>query len=186
MTQINLLPWRETIRKEKQRQFVSVAVGAVLLMGAIIFYVHLHFGGQIDAQNERNVFLKKEISKVEAKIKEIRALEAEKASLLARMGVIQQLQGRRPEIVHIFYDLMRNVPSGIYLTSVKQKGTSIVIEGVAQSNARVSTLMRNLNATDWMEDPRLEVIQVDKAKRRVRASKFKLHVKQASLLKQGL
>lgn len=180
MTRINLLPWRETLRAEKQRQFISIAVGAVILMGAMVFYVHLHIGGMISAQNARNDFLKKEITKVESKIKEIKAIEAEKAGLLARMDIIQQLQGRRPEIVHLFYELMRNVPSGIYLTSVEQKGSSLVIKGIAQSNARVSAFMRNLEISDWLEDPQLEVIQVQKKKGQARSSTFTLHVKQAS------
>ena len=181
MTRINLLPWREMRRKEKQRQFVSIAVGAVILAGVIILYVHLHIGSMINAQNTRNDYLKGEIKQVENKIKEIQTLEAEKKSLLARMDVIQQLQSRRPEIVHLFYELMRNVPSGIYLTKVTQNGSAITIDGMAQSNARVSAFMRNLDLSDWLEDPKLEVIKVEKNKKSLgRASNFTLHVTQAS------
>lgn len=180
MTRINLLPWRETLRAERQRQFISIAVGAVILTGVLVFYVHLHIGGMINAQNVRNDFLKKEITQVESKIKEIKALEAEKAGLLARMDIILQLQGRRPEIVHLFYELMRNVPSGIYLTSVTQQESSLVIKGIAQSNARVSAFMRNIDVSDWLEDPRLEVIQVNKSNGRGRSSTFTLHVRQAN------
>jgi len=178
MTRINLLPWRETLRKEKQRQFISVAVSAVVLMGMIILYIHLHIGSQIKAQTARNDYLKKEIAGVEEQIKEIKTLETEKKNLLSRMNVIQQLQGKRPEIVHVFYEIMRNVPSGIYLTSIKQTGTTLEIEGVAQSNARVSAFMRNLALTDWLEEPRLEVIKANKSKGGERTSEFKLHVKQ--------
>jgi type IV pilus assembly protein PilN len=94
------------------------------------------------------------------------------------MNVIQQLQGKRPEIVHLFYELMSNVPSGIYLTSVKQTGSALVIKGVAQSNARVSAFMRNLALTDWLEEPRLEVIQAENKKGEERTSTFTLHVQQ--------
>lgn len=178
MTRINLLPWRETLRKEKQRQFASIAIGAVVLMGLIVLYIHLYIGSQIKAQNARNDYLKKEIAGVEEKIKEIRTLESEKKALLSRMNVIQQLQTKRPEIVHVFYEIMRNVPSGIYLTGIHQKGTALEIEGVAQSNARVSAFMRNLALTDWLKEPRLEVIQANKAKGETRTSTFKLHVQQ--------
>jgi len=185
MTRINLLPWREMLRKEKQRQFASIAISAVVLMGMIVLYIHLHIGAQIKAQNARNNYLNQEIASVEKKIKEIQVLESEKRSLLSRMNVIQQLQGKRPEIVHLFYELMRNVPSGIYLTAVTQKGSSLVIEGVAQSNARVSAFMRNLDLTDWLQEPRLEVIQAKKAKGEERTSTFKLHVQQTQQKVQG-
>lgn len=180
MTRINLLPWREMRRKEKQRQFVSVVIGAAVLAGVVMLYVHLHVSGMINGQNARNDYLKSEIKKVDKKIKEIQTIEAEKKSLLARMNVIQQLQSRRPEIVHLFYELMRNVPSGIYLTKISQKGTSLTINGMAQSNARVSAFMRNLDLSDWLEEPKLDVIKVAKSKQAAgRASSFTLHVKQA-------
>jgi len=185
MTRINLLPWREMLRKEKQRQFISVAISAAVLMSMIILYIHMHIGAQIKSQTARNEYLNKEINSVEKKIKEIQALESEKKNLLARMNVIQQLQGKRPEIVHLFYELMSNVPSGIYLTSVKQKGAALVIEGVAQSNARVSAFMRNLALTDWLEEPRLEVIQAKQKKGEERTSTFKLHVQQTQQEVQG-
>ena len=182
MTRINLLPWREMRRKEKQRQFISVVIGAAILAGVVMLYVHLHVSGMIGAQNVRNDYLKGEIKQVEAKIKEIQTIEAEKKSLLARMNVIQQLQSRRPEIVHLFYELMRNVPSGIYLTKISQNGTSLTIDGMAQSNARVSAFMRNLDLSDWLEDPKLDVIKVDSKNKQAvgRASNFTLHVTQAS------
>lgn len=178
MTCINLLPWREMRRKEQQRQFFSIAGGAAVLMGVIVFYVHIHIGGLIEAQEQRNRFLEKEIAKVDEKIAEIRTLKAKKQQLLARMNIIQQLQTRRPEIVHVFDELVRAVPGGMYLTKVTQQGSSLVIEGVAQSNARISSFMRNLDASGWFADPRLEVIEADD-KERVRTSRFKLRVSQA-------
>jgi type IV pilus assembly protein PilN len=177
MTRINLLPWRELRRKEQQRQFISIAAGAVILMGAVMVYIHLHVNALIEDQNQRNKFLQDEIAKVEQKIAEIRTLEAKKQQLLARMDVIQQLQTRRPEIVHIFEELVRAIPSGLYLTGVSQSGNVIVIEGAAQSNARISALMRNLDSSDWFNDPKLDVIEAD-AREQARVSRFKLTVNQ--------
>ncbi|MCC6303275.1 MAG: PilN domain-containing protein, partial [Gammaproteobacteria bacterium] len=172
MTSINLLPWREIRRKEQQRQFFSVAAGAAVLMALIVFYIHIHVGGMIDLQSMRNKFLEEEIAKVEAKIVEIKTIEAKKAQLLARMNIIQQLQTRRPAIVHVFDELVKAVPSGMYLTNVSQQGRQLVIEGAAQSNARVSAFMRNLDASDWFTNPRLEVIEAD-SKDLARTSHFK-------------
>lgn len=177
MTRINLLPWREIRRKEQQRQFISIAAGAVVLMGMILFYVHMHVNGLIDDQNQRNKFLQDEIVKVEQKIAEIRSLEAKKQQLLARMSIIQQLQTRRPEIIHVFDELVRAMPSGMYLTSISQRGGVIVIEGAAQSNARVSALMRNLDGSEWFTDPKLDVIEAD-GREQTRLSRFKLTVNQ--------
>lgn len=178
MTCINLLPWREMRRKEQQRQFFSIAGGAAVLMGMIVFYIHIHIGGLIDAQTQRNTFLEEEIAKVEEKIAEIRALQSKKQQLLARMNIIQQLQTRRPEIVHVFDEIVKSVPGGLYLTKVTQQDKTLIVEGVAQSNARVSSLMRNLDASDWFTSPRLEVIEAGD-KESVRTSSFKLTVTQA-------
>ncbi|MCC6209133.1 MAG: PilN domain-containing protein [Gammaproteobacteria bacterium] len=177
MTNINLLPWREIRRKEQQRQFFSIAGGAAVLMGLIVFYIHIHVGGMIETQSMRNKFLEEEITKVEAKIVEIKTIESKKEQLLARMNIIQQLQTRRPAIVHLFDELVKAVPSGMYLTNVSQQGKLLVIEGVAQSNARVSAFMRNLDASDWFAGPRLEVIEAS-SKDLARTSHFKLAVSQ--------
>jgi len=177
MTRINLLPWREALRKERKRQFTSIVAGAVLLMGAIVFYVHIHVSGMIEYQNDRNAFLEKEIASVEKKIVEIRELEAKKKQLLNRMTVIQELQTRRPMVVHLLDDLVRALPDGLYLTSLAQKGSELTLEGMAQSNARVSAFMRNLDDSDWFTNPRLDVIQV-KTSQGSRASSFTLKVTQ--------
>lgn len=178
MTRINLLPWRETLRKERLRQFISIAISAAVLMCFIIFYIHMHISTKINAQKVRNDYLQSEISKVDKKIKEIKTLETKKKNLLARMNVIQDLQGKRPEIVHLFFELMSNVPSGVYLTSVVQKDSLIMIEGIAQSNTRVSAFMRKLEATSWLENPRLSIITTQRKVGQVRTSTFKLQVKQ--------
>jgi len=183
MTRINLLPWRERQRKELQRQFISIAGGAVVLMGAIIFYVHLHMASLIDVQSVRNDFLNKEIALVEEKIKEIKGLENEKQNLLTRMEVIQELQTRRPEIVHLFDEFVRNVPEGVYLTGITQRGNTIKITGVAQSNATVSMFMRQLDESEWLSNPSLEVIKAN-LKGRVRTSIFTLNVNQTTPLEE--
>jgi len=180
MTRINLLPWREIRRKEQRRQFFSVGAGAAVLMGMILFYVHLHFGAMIEEQDRRNKFMQDEIASVEAKIAEIRALETKKQQLLARMNIIQQLQARRPEIVHVFDELVRAVPAGMYLTRISQQGSTLVVEGVAQSNARVSSFMRNLDGSEWFTGPRLDVIEAD-GREQARSSRFRLTVNQVSI-----
>ena len=179
MTRINLLPWREALRKERKRQFASVAVGAALLMAAMIFFAHVQINGQIESQNLRNKFLQDEITKVDASIKEIRELESAKKALLTRMNVIQDLQSRRPMVVHMLDELVRAVPEGLYLTKMEQEGHEVVLEGQAQSNARVSAFMRKLDGSDWFENPRLDVIQIDE-KNGTRSSKFLLKVKQVN------
>ena len=179
MAHINLLPWREEQRKERQRQFAVVAVGSVILMALIILLVHINVAHVIDDQQSRNRYLQQQIAKVEDQIKEIRNLEKEKQRLLDRMNIIQQLQQNRPEIVHLFYEIARRVPSGVYLTSIKQTGQKLVIKGVAQSNARVSAFMRQLDASDWLTGPQLDVIQT-KAKGQERSSDFTLRVQQVS------
>jgi type IV pilus assembly protein PilN len=176
-TRINLLPWRESRRKEQDRQLLSIAVGAWILMGLVIFYAHLHVTGLIENQQKRNEFLDKEIKKVEEEIKEIKELQAARSALLARMRVIQQLQLDRTQVVHLFDDLVRKTPEGVYFTGLKQVATNITLSGNAQSNARVSALMRNLDGSDWFANPDLDVINV-KPKGNTRISEFTLRVSQ--------
>src|SRR3989344_5776752 len=138
-TRVNLLPWREMRRKEQDRQLLTIAVGAWILMGVIIFYLPVH-----ENQNKRNEFMNGEIAKVEKEIKEIAELKKKRADLIARMNVIYQLQGDRTQVVHLFDELARKLPDGVYLASLKHSASTIALQGVAQSNARVSALMRNL------------------------------------------
>jgi type IV pilus assembly protein PilN len=163
MAHINLLPWREEKRKEQQKQFATMAGLSVVLVALIILAVHLQYTRMIDYQKSRNQFLQREISKVEKQIKEIEDLNKEKQRLLARMEVIQQLQHNRPEIVHLFDEMVRIIPDGTYFKTFKQNGNALTIKGLAQSNARVSALMRNLEGSDWFANPVLDVIKADKA-----------------------
>lgn len=159
MAKINLLPWREELRKERQQTFYSTmglfAVLTLCLWGAI----HFVNTSRIDYQQVRNDFLNVEIVKLEKKIEEIKRLEKEKQRLKARIDAIERLQGNRPLIVHLFDEMVTSLPEGVSIKSVKQKGPAITISGVAQSNARVSSFMRKLKASKWLGNPQLDVIQ---------------------------
>lgn len=159
MARINLLPWRDNLRKQRQREFGIMVAGALFITLLLGFYVHLHISGMIDHQEARNGFLKREIAEMDRKIEEIKDLEKTKAKLLARINVIQQLQSSRPEVVHLFDELVTRTPDGAYLVDVKQTGKSVAINGRAQSNARVSSYMRNIDASEWLRSPSLRVIE---------------------------
>ena len=161
MAKINLLPWREELRKEQQRQFLTIMGLSAILMLLILVAVHIQISGMISHQGDRNDFLKREIAKVEKQIKEIDELAKKKKSLLARMEVIETLQRNRPEVVHLFDEMVKVMPDGIYLKSLTQSGNSLQLKGSAQSNARVSALMRNVDASPWLTTPRLQIIKSD-------------------------
>jgi len=162
MPRINLLPWREQERKVRRREF-AVALGAAAIAG-IIFVGggKLLYTSWTDSQNEKNNLLKKEIVKLDAQIADIQDLENRKQRLVARMEIIEKLQRKRPEIVHLFDELVKTVPEGIYLTAIKQTGNKLEIRGVAQSSTRVSTFMRNIDSSTWMDNPQLQVVEAAK------------------------
>jgi len=177
MTRLNLLPWRDLRRKAQDRNLIGIAVGSCVLMLVIVGFAYLQIDAMIEGQTQRNNFLAQEIKKVEEEIKEIKQLEKTRDDLIARMNVIEQLQRDRIRIVHVFDDLVRKLPEGVYLTALKQAGVNFTISGVAQSNARVSAFMRNLDASDWFVNPDLDVINVS-AKGNDRLSQFTLRVNQ--------
>jgi type IV pilus assembly protein PilN len=180
MPHINLLPWRDELRKRREKEFIVTAVIAALMMGGVVLGVHLHYESRIAYQDQRNTFIETEISALDKKIKEIENLKRKRDSLIARTKVIQDLQAGRPEIVHVFDELVTTLPDGVYYTKVTQKGRRLNLHGVAQSNARVSSLMRSLNTSTWFENPSLVEITADLQKERsVRLSKFNLNVSQA-------
>jgi type IV pilus assembly protein PilN len=162
MPRINLLPWREQERKVRRREF-GVAAGAAVV-AALVFALggKLVYSSWIDAQNQKNNLLRKEIVKVDAEIADIQDLEDRRQRLLARMEIIEKLQRKRPEIVHQFDELVRTVPDGVYLSSLKQTGKKLEIKGVAQSSTRVSTFMRNIDSSTWMDSPELQVVETAK------------------------
>ena len=179
MTQINLLPWREEQRQELKKQFVVMALMTCVLAAAIVGLIHFQMQAKIDYQLSRNSFLTKEIAKVDEEIKEIKELQKVRRSLIERMEVIQDLQGSRPSIVHLFTEIVSSVPNGVYLQSLEQKGSNLTINGEAESNARVSTYMRNLQSSAWLKDPNLSIIEIeDKTVNRI--STFTLSVQQTS------
>ena len=159
MPRINLLPWREDQRKERQQNFLVAGAGAVLIGIVTIMVVSWTFDRFISYQNERNGILDKEIALLDEKIEEIKGLESQKERLLARMEIIERLQKSRPEVVHLFDELVRTLPDGVYLTSLKQSNRRLEIKGVAESTTRVSAYMRNIDVSEWLENPGLQVIE---------------------------
>jgi type IV pilus assembly protein PilN len=159
MPRINLIPWREAERKRKRQEFGVGAVAALMLAGLLSFAVNLQMQGAISYQNERNQFLKDEIAKLDKQIAEIQQLDQQKQRLLARMQVIEQLERSRPEVVHLFDQLVRTLPDGVYLTAVKQNERKVQLKGIAQSSTRVSSYMRNIDASEWLADPSLDILE---------------------------
>jgi len=179
MPRINLLPWREELRKQRQKEFALMAGVAVAVMAAMIGLAHVQMAAMIDYQDRRNAFLDGEIARLDKKIAEIRELEREKQNLLARMRIVEELQTSRPEIVHLFDEMVTTLPEGVYLTSLQQRGRGITVTGYAQSNARVSSFMRKLEASEWLENPDLKEIRAEQQGKN-RLSRFTLAVSQAT------
>lgn len=180
MATLNLLPWREERRKEQLRQFLTMMALSVILMCLVILAVHLHYSRLINVQESRNNFLKNEITAVEKNIREINRLAKEKKRLLARMNVIQQLQRNRPGIVHLFEEMVKVIPEGAYIESLKQNGNKLMIKGNAQSNARISAYMRNIDASDWLTKPRLNIIEKKGNSKKSSGRQFSLTAEQLS------
>ncbi len=159
MARINLLPWRAERRKQRQREFYAMlgmaAIGGLLLSLMVWFY----YDRQVSGQEERNTFLQAEIDKVKLQNTEIDRLDSQKERLLARKTVIEELQSKRSQMVHLFDALVRTIPDGVVLTALKQEGDVLTLEGRTQSNARVSAYMRNLETSGWMTNPELAIIE---------------------------
>ena len=159
MAKINLLPWRAERRKQRQKEFYTMLGGAALIAVVLSFGVVKYFDMLIGTQNARNARLTSEIALLDEQIKEIEALDKKKAELLARKAVIEQLQANRSQMVHLFDELVRTIPDGVRLNSIKQAGAQLTLDGVAQSNARVSSYMRAIEQSGWMTKPELSVIE---------------------------
>jgi type IV pilus assembly protein PilN len=159
MPRINLLPWREAERKRKRQEFGVGAIGALIFAGVIALAVNWQMSAAVDAQNERNQYLKNQIADLDKQITEILALEEQKERLKARIQVIEQLERSRPEVVHVMDQLVRTIPDGVYLTSLKQTDRKLQIKGVAQSSTRVAAYMRNIDASEWLSDPSLDILE---------------------------
>ena len=184
MPRINLLPWREEQRTLRRNQFF-VALGGTVGVAAIILVLgYITFNTVVDNQQKRNDFLKAEITSLDKRIEAIIDLEEKKDNLLERMEIIEQLQRSRPGIVHVFEELVKTLPDGVYLTSVKQNGDRLEIAGSAESNTRVSALMRNIDQSEWLTKPDLEVVEVraDQDAAGNRASQFTVFAQQIAQL----
>jgi len=175
MIRINLLPHREEKRRARRQQFYALLGMVGVLAGLIVFLVFTVIGGYIDSQNDKNEFLKKEIAVLNKQIDQIKRLKEQTQALLARKQVIESLQRDRAEATRLLTELARQMPEGVYLRSVKQEGNRVSLGGYAQSNARVSTLMRNFEASPWLEKPQLveiKAVMVDKR----RLNEFSMNV----------
>lgn len=159
MAKINLLPWRAERRKQRQNEFFGLVGTCAVLAILVAFGAVQYFDGLVSNQQQRNQLLEREIAALKAKTAEIEQLEKKKSDLLARKQVIEQLQANRSQMVHLFDDLVRTLPDGVRLTSVKQVGSQLTLEGLTQSNARVSSYMRNIEASGWMSRPDLTIIE---------------------------
>lgn len=156
---INLRDWREELRQTRTKDFTRQAAVFGLLAAAVIGAGVFLINGQITHQNARNSLLNNEIRAIDRKIKEIEELERVKANLLARMRIIEELQASRSQTVHFFDEIVATLPEGVHLTNIKQQGKATTINGIAESNGRVSTYLKNLDASDWFSNPRLVVIK---------------------------
>ena len=177
MPSINLLPWREAERKRRQREFGVAMGGAIVAAIAVVMLTMLAYSQMIAGQKARNDRLSAEIVELEKSIAEIDGLERQKERLLARMEIIEQLQKSRPEIVHLFDEVVRQLPEGVYLTGMKQTGARVEIRGVAQSSTRVSALMRAIDSSEWLGDPEVERVETTQSGSS-RQSEFVVYLKQ--------
>ena len=177
MARINLLPWREQLREQRKQQFVATLIGMVMLGAALIFIGDQVFSSLINEQLSRNSFIERENQALDARIKEIQELRKKRQELIERTKVIQDLQGNRPITSHVFDQLARTIPEGVYFTAVRLTGKHISIEGAAESNNLISSLMRRQDASDWLALPSLaevKALELDGQE----ASQFKLTVQQ--------
>lgn len=179
MARINLLPWRETRRNEQQKEFFTLMAMAGALCGLVVLLTHFEINGRINHQDNRNQFLTNEIKVLDGKIKEIKKLDSTRQALIERMEVIQNLQQTRPSIVHLFDELVKTLPEGVHLSSLKQSGNSLSLTGKAESNARVSSYMRKIDDSEWLSSPSLGVIET-KETELARISSFSMSARQTN------
>lgn len=178
MARINLLPWREQLREERKQRFLVTLFGVFIVAAGAIFLGDQYLNGAIEQQSARNQFISKEIAVLDARIKEISELKTRRQQLLERMKIIQDLQGNRPIIGRVFDQLVRTLPDGVHFTGVKMTGKNIAIVGAAESNNRVSNLMRNLDSSEWLTAPNLTEVKAVTAGAVDQANVFQLTVQQ--------
>jgi type IV pilus assembly protein PilN len=161
MAKINLLPWRQELRKQRQQEFVAIVLAVAGLAVGIILFAHMALSKQVSDQLERNSYIKAEIATLDSQIKEIDELQKRREELLSRMKVIQDLQGHRPVIVRVFDEFVRAMPDGVYFRTIERKGNMFTISGSAESANQVSALMRNLDASQWFKNPVLSKVAAE-------------------------
>jgi len=183
MTRINLLPWRDMLEQERRYRFFMIA-GVLLSLTVLVWLsVHFYMASEVGYQEARNKLLQKEIKQAEDQIKEIKNLDEQKQRVIERIDVIQELEEKRPQVVHLFDEIVRQVPDGVYFSSLKQKADKISLEGVAQSDARVSSLMANIEQSQWLTNPKIlsierKEIETKNSKIKRSVSLFKLEISQ--------
>lgn len=184
MARINLLPWREELRAERKRQFSGI-LGLSAVVGVLVsILVYMSFEAKISAQQGRNSYLKTEISQLDTKIKEIEALEAQKEELLNRMQIVQSLQQSRPLIVRLFDELVRQIPTGVFLTELSRKGMKLELKGKSESTPRISAFMRNIEKSQWLAKPDVSGIKADK-KGNIATTSFSMTARQKGFKKNS-
>jgi len=181
MPRINLLPWRAELRQRRKKEFLVALAGSLVVAMGVAYLSKLTVQGQTSAQQGRNQILKGEIADLDKQIAEITTLESKRERLEARIQVITQLQRSRPEVVHLFDELVNAVPEGVHFTEVIQQGTRIEVQGNAQSSTRVSALMRNIDDSEWLRSPGLEGVDFVTTGTE-RAAKFKVFAQQVSMV----
>ncbi|KEF29743.1 Type IV pilus biogenesis protein PilN [Marinobacter nitratireducens] len=184
MANINLRPWREELRAEKQKQFVVMILGAAIVAAGLVFLWKTDMDSRIAYQESRNAYIETATKKLDQQIREIQALKKKRDELLARMEVIQDLQGKRPVIVRVFDELVRTLPDGLFYTDLKRQGDTVSIVGMAESNSRISGLMRQFEESDWFADPNLSNVSAAD-KQRAGYSQFNMSVKQKTPEPEG-
>ena len=180
MPRINLLPWRTELRQRRKKEFLVALAGAVVVGAGVVYLSKLTVQGWTSDQQARNEILRSEIAALDKQIEEITGLESQRERLLARMQVITQLQRSRPEVVHLFDELVNTMPEGVNLLEVVQRGERIEVRGVAQSSTRVSALMRNIDDSEWLRNPGLDIVEAVTAGVD-RNSQFKVFAEQVSM-----
>ncbi|WP_339803759.1 PilN domain-containing protein [uncultured Marinobacter sp.] len=179
MANINLRPWREELRKDKQNRFIALLIGAAIVAAGLSFLWKTDLDNRIAYQQSRNAYIQTASRQLDSQIQEIENLRRQRAELLARMEVIQDLQGKRPVIVRVFDELVRTLPDGLFYSDLRKTGELVTVVGMAESNSRISTLMRNFERSDWFQSPNLTNVSAADD-RRAGYSQFNLSVTQTT------
>jgi len=180
---INLLPWREELREEKKKEFMNVLMGVVFIAGGIVLIMDRFYTGEIEDQRSRNQYLEQKITVLEERIAEITLLQQKRNQLLSRMQVIQELQGNRPIIVRLFDEIAKRLADRVFYTRMSVKGKNLEINGIAESNNRISSQLRNFSDSAWFDKPNVQGIVAD-VNRGPQASQFRLTVQQTTPKKE--